>query len=323
MKDTEFAFAVAKIRSNENKLLSHAVMDSLVGADSYDDCIRILSEAGYGDFSSKDSDVILAEKQKEAFNLIYDSCPDKSCIDFLIVKNDFHNFKAILKCLVAHDDRMDELLLSPTVCDKELAKKAVMQKQFDLLPKLFSETCAKAYDVLTRTLDGQLCEIILDKACIESMITLAKDSGDEFSISLAEKMAAVSNIKIALRCIRTGKDAEFMKQAFANCSLIDADKLTEASLSGEQALMEYASFVGFAAVASKIPLGYAAFEKECDDILIDCVKDAKFKALGIAPVVAYYFASESEIKTVRIILSCKKNGFGADIIRERVRKLYV
>ena len=323
MKDTEFAFAVAKIRSNENKLLSSSVMDSLVGAESYDECLQILTESGYGNFSSEDSDKLLSQKQKDAFALIYESCPDKSCIDFLIVKNDFHNFKAILKCMVAKDDRMESLLLTPSVCDVSLAVRAITNRQFNLLPKMFSEGVAKAYDVLTRTLDGQLCEVILDKACIECMVLLAKESGDDFSISLAEKMAAVSNIKIALRCIRTGKDSEFMTNAFAKCSLIDTSKLVSVCLDGVDALCEYTSFVGFPSVAGKIPLGYAAFEKECDDILIDCVKDAKFKALGIAPVVAYYFASESEIKTVRIILSCKKNGFGADIIKERVRKLYV
>ena len=38
---------------------------------------------------------------------------------------------------------------------------------------------------------------------------------------------------------------------------------------------------------------------------------------------AYVLARENEIKTVRIILSGKQNGFSEESIRERVREMYV
>ena len=94
-------------------------------------------------------------------------------------------------------------------------------------------------------------------------------------------------------------------------------------MDGEDALCEYVKFVSFGNLADSIKKTYAAFEKEMDDILIDSVKDAKYHSLGLAPLAAYYFAVENEVKTVRIILSCKKNGMNVDTIRERVRKLYV
>ncbi len=67
----------------------------------------------------------------------------------------------------------------------------------------------------------------------------------------------------------------------------------------------------------------SAFEKWCDDILMDCVSAAKFTALGTDPIVAYYLARDAELKTARIILSAKKNHLDGDLIRERVRTLYV
>ena len=39
LKDTEFAFAVARVRSNENKLLSSANIESLINASDYKDCL--------------------------------------------------------------------------------------------------------------------------------------------------------------------------------------------------------------------------------------------------------------------------------------------
>ena len=41
LKDTEFAYAVARIRANENKLLGKSVIESLINASSYSEALRI------------------------------------------------------------------------------------------------------------------------------------------------------------------------------------------------------------------------------------------------------------------------------------------
>ena len=40
------------------------------------------------------------------------------------------------------------------------------------------------------------------------------------------------------------------------------------------------------------------------------------------PIVAYYLAKQNEIRTARIIMTAKANGFSNDAISERVRKMY-
>lgn len=322
MKDTEYAFAVARIRSNENKLLSSSTVESAITAADYNEALRVFSDSGYADFSAEDEEKILTEKQREAFELIYSSAPDKKCIDFLIVKNDFHNFKAVLKCMVQNKE-CEDLLLTPCMVDTKTVIKAIREKQFDMLPEMFKDSVQKAYDVLVTTLDGQLCDVVLDKACLETMLSLAKMSGDDFSVVLANKMTALYDIKIALRSMRTGKDEAFTKNCLAFCDILDTSRLAQAALTGVEAFKEYVKFVSFPTLADCIDKSYAAFEKEMDDILMDSLKDAKYHCLGLAPLAAYYFAVENEIKTVRIVLSCKKNDMSVETIRERVRKLYV
>jgi len=322
MKDTEYAFAVARIRSNENKLLSTQTVESAITASDYNEAVKVFSDSGYADFSAADEEIVLSQKQREAFELIYSSAPDKKCIDFLIVKNDFHNFKAILKSMVANNE-LEGLLLTPCMVDTKLAVKAISEKQFDMLPEAFKDTVKEAYELLVTTLDGQKCDCLLDKACLEMMLTLAKESGDSFSVGIANKMVALYDVKIALRCLRTGKDKAFLENSLAKCDTVDTERLAEAVLDGENSLREYVKYLSLGNLADCINKSYAAFEKEMDDILIDSVKDAKFTSLGIAPLAAYYFAVENEVKTVRIVLSCKKNGMNVDTIRERVRKLYV
>ena len=50
---------------------------------------------------------------------------------------------------------------------------------------------------------------------------------------------------------------------------------------------------------------------------------AALKAFGVEPLAAYFIAKETEIKNLRILVTCKEFGADNDIITERMRKLYV
>ena len=322
MKDTDFAFAVAKIRSNEYKLLSSASIESLISAQNYNDCLKILSEAGYEGLEQHDEDFVLSKRQSDAFELIYSSAPDKHCLDFLVVKNDFHNFKAILKSKVSGID-YSKLLITPSCVSPEAVLRAIDEKDYSVAGEDYADIIKEAYGILTETMDGQQLEVFLDRKCLEFSVMLAERSKDEFSVSLANLMCGIANIKIALRCIKTNKDGEFVDSALADCGIADRKRLAECCSFGEKELSEYVNRIGLTTIAQAIESGYAAFEKQCDDILVEKIRVAKYKSLGIAPLIAYYLATDAEIKTVRIILSCKKNGMDTEKIRERVRVLYV
>ena len=67
----------------------------------------------------------------------------------------------------------------------------------------------------------------------------------------------------------------------------------------------------------------SAFERWCDNRIIQTISPQKYNAFTIGPVIAYVIARQNEIKTVRIILSGKLNDLPDDSIRERVREMYV
>ncbi len=322
MKDTEFAYAVARIRANEYRLLSSNTIESLIGASDYKEALKILSESGYDNINSDNEDEVLTRVQRQAFDLVCESAPDKSCLDFLIVKNDFHNLKAILKCIYSGTSP-DLYLLTPSIVEPSVLKTAVESKDYSLLPEYLSDTAKRAYELLMLTGDGQSLEVYLDKKGIEASVYLSKQTKDEFSIGLSLVMAYLANIKIALRCLRTGKKSDFVSEALADVEDFDKKALCEAVSLGEEELCRFVRSLGYEVLAESIKKGYAAFEKVSDDMIIERVKEAKYKSLGVSPLAAYYFAADAEVRSVRIILSCKKNGFNSENIRERVRELYV
>ena len=50
--------------------------------------------------------------------------------------------------------------------------------------------------------------------------------------------------------------------------------------------------------------------------------DQKTNIESSGPIVAFYLAKQNEIRTARIIMTAKANGFSEDVISERVRKMY-
>ena len=53
------------------------------------------------------------------------------------------------------------------------------------------------------------------------------------------------------------------------------------------------------------------------------MKAAKIIPFGVEPFLAYIYAKETEIKIIRIIMVGKLNNIAAEVIRERLRDIYV
>ena len=79
----------------------------------------------------------------------------------------------------------------------------------------------------------------------------------------------------------------------------------------------------YAAAAEALEESPSAFERWCDNAQIRAVKPMKYEVCSVGPLVAYVIARQNEIKTARIIITCKENNLPEDAIRERTREMYV
>jgi len=329
MRDTEYANAVARIRANELNLLNTAQLDLLISADTYESVLNILEEYGWIDHGNRDDiNAALKIQAQKTWDLLSEISPDITELEFLITKNDFHNIKAALKDFVS-TQTLGTLInenisfIYPSSIDFSLIKTTVYNKKFDELPFYANDAIKKTYDVLIRTGDGQIADIMLDYMAMQYMVEIAKKTNKKFIINMAELMCVTSNLKTALRSARTGKDRQFLETALFPTKTLDVKALIEASLKGDEALLRYLSNTNYVIAADYIKISTTKFEKWCDDILMEYVQKAKYICLGVEPLIAYYIAKEAEIKNVRIILSCKYNNLSYEVIKERVRNLYV
>ena len=171
--------------------------------------------------------------------------------------------------------------------------------------------------------DSQLCDVILDKAALETVYQKGRETGNELLAQYAELKVASADINIVIRSIRTGKDRTFMERALAPCSSLDIGELIQAALEGEEQVMNYLLTTVYADAVPALRSSFSAFERWCDNLIIRLIRPQKYNPFTISPLAAYILARENEIKTVRILLSGKRNEISDEAIRERLREMYV
>ncbi len=322
MKDNNYLFAVASVRAKENSLLTQSDMEQLINAESYKKAAALVAEKGYEIGEDGDYSAVLDAELNEVWNSIHEAADKAEVLRMLIVKNDFQNLKAILKSEIMDYDAEGYLVL-PSVIEPKKLLDLVSSRDFDSLPEFIGSTAKEAFEQITKTGNAQLCDALIDRKTLETIIAFSKESGDKLLIEYANSYALAADIKTAYRAIRTKKSSVFLGTAIADNDLINKSALIEAALSGEEEFFEWLASSGFSDYREELQNSSSAFEKYCDDKLLSIVKKAKMTAFGLSPLAAYFVAKETEIKCLRIILSAKQSHISGDVIRERMRECYV
>ena len=97
MRDTDYAYCVARIRANERYLLKEKDLSELLECKTYDSAVEYLLGKKWISEKGEISDCIRYQSEK-LWQLLSESVPDKKDLDVLTVVNDFFNIKAAVKC---------------------------------------------------------------------------------------------------------------------------------------------------------------------------------------------------------------------------------
>ena len=324
MSKTKYTYAVARIRALEVSLLTNAVIEQLLACKSAEQALQLLVEKGWGDLTAGmlDADEVLNKEEEKMWQTIREVAPDMHVFDVLSLPKLYHNLKAAIKEVCTEVENKNIFYDDCEIPGEEMFA-LVQNKEFDKLPGNMLATAREAFDTLLHTRDGQLCDLIIDRATLEAMLEAGKKSGEKIIEEYAQTAVAIADIKIAVRSQKTGKNAEFMKKAMVNCSEINVDQLTQAALAGAEEIAQYLEGTSYREGADALRISPSAFERWCDNKMTDSMRSQKYESFSVGPLLAYLLARQNEIKTVRIILTGKQNEFPDEAIRERIREMYV
>lgn len=323
-KQKIYPFAVAVVRSKETNLISKDKLMQMADASTAEESLRVITESGYGELPASeihDFEKLLSSHLTEVYRSLSGLIPDEKIIDLFLYKNDYHNIKVLIKQEISGNDGSAYLLDGGTVPIDEL-KEAFSERKFSNLPEIDGRLIDEAMETYAKTRDAKYIDLILDRACFETMTKAAKNTKNDYVIGYVEKLADITNIKTFVRIKRSGRDFSVFEEALVPGGNIGIDIFRSAFESDNPDGI--LGGTGYKQICDEcMTADFTKFEKACDDYLMSYVRDAKYKALTIEPIVGYILGKETEIKCVRIIMTCKLNNISADIIKERVREAYV
>ena len=237
MADNQYLYEVARIRTKELSLLSADFFEQLLSAPDYETCIRLLKEKGW-EGGQDDWEEMLARERRKTWELMEELLGDTSVFNVFLYANDYSNLKAAVKSC-RHRTELSNIYIEQGTVPADTIRKALSENRFEELPEAMQAPAREAQKVLLQTGDGQLCDILIDRAALEAIYKAGKDSGDLFLMLYAELTVACADIKTAVRACRTGKDRGFLMRALASCDSLDKDRLADAAAEGEEAVGKY------------------------------------------------------------------------------------
>jgi V/A-type H+-transporting ATPase subunit C len=326
LKELRFTYAVAYMRSLENKMLDASDLDALLATNDLADALRYLDERGYAGADTAEGksgiDQMLRKELEFAWEEVRGVCPQEAPIDVFLYPHDFHNLKTVLKAVFS-DAGWRELMLYPVTVDPELIYRAVAENNLELLPPMMFESAAAAYQLLARTRDGRRAEILIDHAVFQAMRKEAETAENAFLLGWVDLWASLSNMKAALRMAEDYTHEEEISALLLPEKTFGVDALAAAVMHGTASVLTFFADRGYGAAARAAEQSVSEFEKWSDDTLMEYMKQVIYSSFGFEPLAAFLYGKKTEIQAVRIVLYGLLNHVREDVIKGRLRELYV
>lgn len=199
-------------------------------AKSPEDSLRIIAEAGYADTSNNNIhnfENILTQELSKTYEILKSLAPEEKFVDVFLYKNDYHNLKVLIKEEISGVDGEKYLIDGGTIPLIKL-RESLANRSFSDLPKIMSSAILEAFDVYNKTQNGQMVDIVLDKATFTSMKETAKESQNKFVIDYVMKVCDLTNLKSFIRVKNMKKDFDMFMNVFVSGGSLDKEKFLEA-----------------------------------------------------------------------------------------------
>jgi len=289
---------------------------------------KLLEEKGWPAFDWRDmgqAERAIGQRRLQVMDLLYQHCPDPQLIEVFRLKYDYHNIKAILKGDAQRVDPLPLLSDAALIPPKDLAR-MMRENELDAMNPIMAEAVLQAKEMLDRTSDPQLSDMVLDRAETRQTLETAQASGSDFLLGYVRRSIDCNNLRTALRLSRMGKGLDYAQRAVNPGGSIAPEAFYEPMTPEYIDKLLAGTPLEPATESARRALeggGFAPLDKACDDLLIEYARSARMVPFGEQTAIAYLLASEAEFAAVRSVLAGKNAGLSTDKIMERLRISYV
>lgn len=327
MANDQYIYAVTRVHTHELHLLNRQDLEQLIAAKSVAECFQLLSDKGRGssEIPAGDADALIEREREKTWAFIEELAGGLAPFHVFRYSNDFHNLKAAIKLVYSGLDAGDtaRYFLGYGTVEPARILEAARKHEFSELPPAMAQAGQKAYEALAHTGNGQSCDMIIDYAALLAIAQAGEESGSEVLRQYSRLTVDVANIKAAVRSCRMGKQREFLQRAIVPAGSLNSQRLIAAAEQGLDEIYAYLERTDYSQTVQVLRKSMASFESWCDSRLMEHIRPQRYRYSSLEPLAAYILGRENEIAMVRLILSAKINQLSEELLRERLRELYV
>ncbi|MDR0951383.1 MAG: V-type ATPase subunit [Oscillospiraceae bacterium] len=322
VKELDYLYLTSLIRAREPKSFSGAVRARILEAPGFDEAARQLQELGYPDLSGMDAGQIskaLEQYRAEKLEELEGLSPEAELIQVFRLRFDYHNAKTLIKSEAASTDGA-RLLLGAGRFAPDKLQKDFENDALGSYPEIFAAALIEAKSTLGRTENPQLADFVLDAAYFSELEGLAQSISSPLVREYVRRLTDSANLSAAVRTLRMGRDAGFLKQALFSGGSVDFGEFLREALTAEELekLFSDTIFAKAAELGAKSAAGgsLSEFERERDGALRRWLDGLGRVTYGAEAPLQYLANFESELADVRVFLT----GLLSGVSREQLRK---
>ena len=300
-----YAFAVARVRALENRLLDRSQWERLVGADSPEEVWRILSETAYarwmeGKKLHQYEDVFWSELAETAKSLRSMLRKDSFTQNYLF-RYELHNLKTFFLQkftgkrgrfipLSVYGEKEETVLENPTLYNGGFLTRMATELQ--------QSTFDHAQD-LQRAVDNQYYQYMTE------LITDFSPFIQRFWSDYVD----LTNFRLLLRVRVMGMGEEYLRTFLLPGGYLNTEDFLPALNWSEEEIRNWWIWKPAGRMLKELdalqPLWKV--EKEINKYLTERLRITRQQAFGEEPIFAYFWEKENELRKLRILLAAKVN----------------
>lgn len=329
--DTRYAYAVARIRGMETRLLDRQWIERLL-SETPEGALKALGESAYQDAFADvgrpdEIEAGLERAHAETLRAVSEVAPEPELIDCFRLRADVRNGKALLKASLLSVESEDiGLIEGAGTVPLETMRKAVADRELIVLPEFLAEALRGAEEAFRESDEVRAVDRVVDAALWRHQLAVAREHGNRFLEEFFRAEIDLVNVRTFARIKEAGGEASDLVPELLPGGALDRlffeTALPEPFESFARSL-EYGPYADVAAVFREWSHERMfQLELACDNHLLARVDAASTIAYGVEPLVAYIVERRVERKLIRTAIAAKLDGLERGDIENRLRSIH-
>ncbi len=322
--DWQYAFATARVRALETQLLSRAMLVDLANAPDFTAALDLLSSTEYtlpsGTKDFEQVEQMLLQKRSDVRQLFVSLMLDEPLIQLLKEKDDFANLRLALRRQLTDKPIGVDYSDNGSIPAEEF-EQVFEQENYSHLPMYMQEAIEEAVLAYYQNKNVRDIDFALDASQAGYKISMAHELQSKFLEGLFRIQIDILNIKTMLRLKFTESE---LRDVFVEGGYLEIERLKHGLDTGYELIAAmffatpYYEMVDSGVSYLSANKSFLKLEANTDKYLAGFLKQTQQITAGPQPVIAYLMTKEGEIRTVRLILTGKKNNLETRLILDRI-----